>query len=238
MMNSLEKFSDYLSRPNPPHMHKLRLASLVILPASPPLIASIAELHPLMWSDTINTHVLAPFSTIHAFCPLISAHKPSILFLTHTIIPSLNPSLHALDNVTAGAMRSYISTLRKEVIHLGINIVHFKLGTFDHDRETADNSLILRGVGNRMTGTGAGGRRLDGIIPATAEQSQGPRRELHNSVFDAIVRGKGRGGTIFVGQGSRTYDWVSRWVPGGLIGRILEFRRQRSGDGGVQEVYG
>lgn len=236
MTDALDKFNEYLSRPNPPHMHKLRLASLVILPASPPSIASIADLHPYQWSDTITTHVLAPFSTIHAFYPLISAHKPSILFLTPSIIPSLNPPSHALDNVIAGAMQSYISTLRKEVMHLGANIVHFKLGTFDDGQETADKALVVRPAGNKTSG--AYGRRLGDDTPVLADPSQDPLRELHNSVFDAIVRGKGRGGTIFVGQGSRTYDWVSRWVPGGLIGRILEFRKRRSGDEEYQNVYG
>lgn len=235
MTDALEKFSEYLSRPNFPHMHKLRLASLIILPASPPSIASIADLHPFKWSDTITSHVLAPFSAIHAFCPLISVHKPSILFLTPSIIPSLNPPSHALENVTAGAMQSYISTLRKEVMYLGVNIVHFKLGTFDNSQETADKALIVRAAGNKTTG--ASGRRLGDDDPVPAEQSHDPLRELHNNVFDAIVRGKGRGGTIFVGQGSRTYDWVSRWVPSGLIGRILEFRKRRSGAGECQNAF-
>ena len=234
MTDALDKFCEYLSRPNPPHMHQLRLASLIILPASPPSIASIADLHPFQWSDTITTHVLAPFSTVHAFCPLISVHKPSILFLTPSIIPSLNPPSHALANVIAGAMHSYISTLRKEVMPLGVNIVHFKLGTFDDGPETADKALVVRTAGQRPLG--AMGRRLGDEIPVRAEPSQDPLRELHNSVFDAIVRGKGRGGTVFVGPGSRTYDWVSRWVPGGLIGRILEFRKQRSGNGAYQNV--
>lgn len=120
-------------------------------------------------------------------------------------------------------------------MHLGVNIVHFKLGTFDDGQDTADKALVVRSAGNKTSG--AFGRRLGDGAPALADPSQDPLRELHNSVFDAIVRGKGRGGTIFVGQGSRTYDWVSRWVPGGLIGRILEFRKKRSGDEEYQKVY-
>lgn len=131
--------------------------------------------------------------------------------------------MHGLDNVTAGAMQSYISTLRKEVMHQGINVVHLKLGTFESGRGTVDKALVLRAAYGRMSG--ANGKKLDGVMPA--EHSQSSLRELHNSVFDAIARGKGRGGTVFVGQGSRTYDWVSRWVPSGLIGRILEFRKQQ-----------
>lgn len=121
-------------------------------------------------------------------------------------------------------------------MHLGVNIVHFKLGTFDDGQDTADKALVVRAASNKLSG--AFGRRPSDGAPVLRDPSQDPLRGLHNSVFDAIVRGKGRGGTIFVGQGSRTYDWVSRWLPGGLIGRILEFRRKRSGDEEYQKVYG
>lgn len=43
-------------------------------------------------------------------------------------------------------------------------------------------------------------------------------RELHFGVFDAIVGDRGRGGTIFVGKGSRAYDYISRFVPEEIIG--------------------
>ena len=42
-------------------------------------------------------------------------------------------------------------------------------------------------------------------------------KALHNNVFDAIVRGKGRNRTVFVGQGARTYDLMGRLVPDGLV---------------------
>lgn len=45
--------------------------------------------------------------------------------------------------------------------------------------------------------------------------------ELHDGVFDAIKRGKGAGGTMFVGRGSRMYDIVARWVPDGVVGWML-----------------
>lgn len=64
-----------------------------------------------------------------------------------------------------------------------------------------------------------------------------PLRELHVAVFDAIVRERGRSGTMFVGRGSRTYDFISRWVPAGVVGWMLkgvrkneERQRQRWGE--------
>lgn len=180
------------------------------------------------------THLVAPFTTIRAFSSLLSAHKPSILFLTPSIIPALTPPLHGLDNVTAGAMQSYISTLRKEVAHQGINVVQFKLGTFDYGQDAVDKALILRSNYDRRAEAEGKSPDVGATVPVgqSTEMFRGsPLHELHISVFDAIARGKGRGGTVFVGQGSRTYDLVSRWVPGGLIGWILELRkRRRNGD--------
>ena len=46
-----------------------------------------------------------------------------------------------------------------------------------------------------------------------------PLRELHNGVFDAIVGG--RGGTVFVGNGSWAYNLVGRWMPRGLVMRMM-----------------
>ena len=46
-------------------------------------------------------------------------------------------------------------------------------------------------------------------------------RELHNGIFDAMVRGKGRNGTIFVGRGARSYDLVGRWIPDGIVGLMM-----------------
>lgn len=209
-------------------MHQLRLTSLIILPASPPPSAPIAALNSRTWSDTFTTHLVVPFTIIHVFFSLIATHKPSILFLTPSILPSLSPPLHSLDNVTAGAMQSYISTLRKEVVPQGINVVHFKLGTFDYGHETVDRALVLRAASDRIGSDDE--KKLGGADPVAPSHEVfkgSPLRELHNSVFDAIARGNGRGGTVFVGQGSRTYDLVSRWVPGGLIGWILGFRRQQ-----------
>ena len=48
---------------------------------------------------------------------------------------------------------------------------------------------------------------------------------MHNSIFDAITRGKGKNGTIFVGRGARTYDLAGRWIPDGLVGWMLGGKR-------------
>ena len=72
------------------------------------------------------------------------------------------------------------------------------------------------------------------VDPRTVRPSKGgePRtgsslRELHNCVFDIIARGKGRNGTVFVGQGSWIYDVVGKWVPSGVVGWMMGLREVR-----------
>lgn len=48
-----------------------------------------------------------------------------------------------------------------------------------------------------------------------------PLRELQNGIFDAMVRGKGRNGTIYVGRGARSYDLVGKWIPDGIVGWMM-----------------
>ena len=61
------------------------------------------------------------------------------------------------------------------------------------------------------------------------EKSKGTSlRELHNSVFDAIVRGEGRNGTIFVGQGARVYDIIGKLVPGVIVGWMMSASKTKA----------
>jgi hypothetical protein len=48
-------------------------------------------------------------------------------------------------------------------------------------------------------------------------------RELNNAVFDAMT--SARSGTVRVGLGSRTYGFVGRWVPRGLVGWMMGVRK-------------
>lgn len=52
-----------------------------------------------------------------------------------------------------------------------------------------------------------------------------PLRELHLEVFDAIV-GKKRG-VVYVGRGSRIYDYLGKVMPEGLVGWMLGLQAQR-----------
>ena len=157
---------------------------------------------------------------LHAFLPLLASQRSSLLFLSPSIIPSLAPPLHAAENTIFGGFQQYISTLRKEVSSLGINIVQLHLGNFDNG-VTVDHEEQQLALSQHLAIAEATRQRLEskGTVERTTKHTS--MRELHNSIFDAINRGKGKNGTIFVGRGARTYDLAGKWIPDGLVGWML-----------------
>lgn len=228
----MASFAELLARTRHPlprtPSHRLHLAAFLVLTPTPPPTGPISSINPVSWSDTLTTQLIAPFTTLHTFLPLLTAYKSSLLFLTPTIIPSLTPASHGLENVAAGGMQGYINTLRKEVTTNDIYIVQLKLGTFDFGVPPMSRALVPardeesgRGKFTREDAVAAAG-----VGPAVKGS---PLRELHVGIFDAIVRERGRNGTMFVGRGSRAYDFISRYVPTGIVGLMLK------GVGGNQE---
>lgn len=126
-----------------------------------------------------------------------------------------------MENVVSGGLQQYISTLRKEVQVQDVNVVQLKLGHLDYGlwSEDQQQQMVLSQHAPRAEATK---QRLEmkGLVPKTAAKGTS-LRELHNNIFDAIVRGKGKNGTIFVGSGARTYDLVGKWVPTGVVGWML-----------------
>lgn len=66
-----------------------------------------------------------------------------------------------------------------------------------------------------MSSKGAGG------VAAVGKGSS--FRELNNAVFDAMTSGRAQ--TVRVGMGSRTYGFVGRWFPRGLVGWMMGVRK-------------
>lgn len=128
--------------------------------------------------------------------------------------------------------------------------MQLKLGTFDYGSAPGGRQQIaqVRAPGSEAkeevrswdaaTQARYGSDYLARMVGGQGGVKGSSLRELHNCVFDAIVRDKGRGGTIFVGSGSWTYDFVGRWVPGGVVGWMLGRRGKRGKRGGdaVEQV--
>ena len=219
---TVEKFTTHINTPQHPLSnappHKLHLNAFVLLPAITLPVNPITSLSPPDWSEILNTNLVAPFTTLHAFLPLLIAQNSSLLFLNPSIVPSLSPPSHAAESVVGGALEQYISTLRREVQVQGVNVVQFRLGHFDYGLTLSDNQQLVPSQYSLRAEYAR--RRLEqkGSEKPVKGQSL---RELHNGIFDAMVRGKGKNGTIFVGRGARSYDLVGKWVPDGIVGWML-----------------
>ncbi|KAI4254663.1 MAG: hypothetical protein LQ352_002969 [Teloschistes flavicans] len=216
----ITSFTDLLDPSYGPR-YPLHLASFILLPQTPstPQTGAIADLSADSWSDALTTHLLSPFTLLQAFLPLTQSHKTSILFLTPTNATSLSPPQRGLENVVGGGMERFISTLRKEhAISEGNSIVQFKMGAFDNgsDRDAMKMAVALRHDHGSPSSTPSS--------PATEQRRVrgSPLRELHLKVFDALV-GKSRG-VVYVGRGSRTYDYLGKTMSEGLVGWMLGLR--------------
>jgi len=125
--------------------------------------------------------------------------------------------------------------------------VQFKLGTFDYGSAPGGRQQIaqIRAPGSEAqeevrswdaaTQSRYGKDYLAQMRGGQDNVKGSSLRELQNGVFDAIVREKGKGGTVFVGSGSWMYDFVGRWVPGGVVGWMLGARSKRVEEAKVVE---
>lgn len=234
---TIQKFNDLLTHPQASIAkaapHTLHLAAVILVPGQSLPDSPIASLAPSTWSDTLNTRLLAPFAILQAFLPLLASQSATLLFLTPSIGPSLTLPYHAAESVVAGGLQQYISTLRKEA--QGINVVQFQLGHFDYGLAITDDEQQLVQTLHSSAADATKQRLMEkGLTRKTPKGTS--LRELHNSVFDTIVRGKGRNGTVFVGQGSRTYDLVGKFVPDGIVGWMMNASKGHKVDVPEQET--
>ena len=112
-----------------------------------------------------------------------------------------------------GALERYISTLRRELS--SVNVVQLKLGLFNYGHFADERKQVILAQNPPSSALSESKRE---------ERLGSPLRTLHNNVFDCIVRGKARNGTVFVGQGSRVYDLVGTWMPLSLVNLMVNLR--------------
>lgn len=239
--------------------HHLSLRSLILIPSSSYPSAPIATLSPSTLSDLLNTRLLTPILTTQTFLPLLqsslhtqqSSPKASILLLTPSIISSLSPSFHLPESLITTALTTFTQTLRSELLPLDIPVTHLQLGSFDISSFSPHNKALVPTTQSQRAETlkwdestrqayarnfVAVSSKSAGGVAAVGRGSS--LRELNNAVFDAMA--SGRSGTVRVGMGSRTYGFVGRWVPRGLVGWMMGVRKigENQGEFGRGGVFG
>ncbi|KAE8451030.1 hypothetical protein EG329_004702 [Mollisiaceae sp. DMI_Dod_QoI] len=258
---SIERFTLHLQSPHAAFQgakpHHLSLRSLILIPSPSYPSSPIATLSPSTLSDLLNTRLLTPIITAQTFLPLLQSSplphphlhqqsqavtKPSVLLLTPSIISSLSPSFHLPESMINQALTSFTHVLTSELSPLNIPVTHLHLGTFDLGSFSPHNKALVTTTQSQRAETlkwdepshqayarnyvavsskGAGG------VGAVGKGSS--LRELNNAVFDAMISGRSR--TVRVGMGSRTYGFVGRWLPRGLVGWMMGVRRVGESNG-------
>lgn len=236
--------------------HTLTLAGVILIPDTTYPSGPIETLSPALWSDALNTKILATTTTTRAFLRPLRSFHARLLLLTPSIIPSLAPPFHAIEAATVAALDAFTTTLRAELAPAHVPVISFKLGTFDcgavggrtHLQSSPEHatradvlswpsSVRATYAKNYVAQSGAGGTR--GCINGTSTGNGGgvkgsPLRQLHNGVFDALT--VARPGKVWhVGNGSLVYDVVGKWVPAGIVGLMLGIRSVRKEEGGGGE---
>ncbi|KAI9842715.1 MAG: hypothetical protein M1838_003013 [Thelocarpon superellum] len=241
--SAIEQFRRFLLSPHHAFpgaaAHHLHLAGVILIPDMIYPSGPIETIAPDLWSDALNVKVLATIATTQVFLRLICDLKARLLILTPGIVPSLSAPFHGVESSMVAALEAFTNSLRAEVGTMGISVCHFKLGTFDcggvggktHMQPknaaradvlswspTARAAYARNYVAQSATAVGNGGS-----VAGQGVAKGSPLRALHISVFDALTRPHPRP-VWHVGRGSLLYDIVGRWVPTGLVARMLGIR--------------
>ena len=268
-IDMLEKLGDFLHNPQRHGTKRLHFASLVLLDAYPSThpTGQIMNFPASAWSDILNTHILYPVSLAHAFLPLLASESRSntppntfsltpdptsppttLVIVTPSNLPSLNPPLHAPESLTTAALTSYVNTLRAE-LPTSLPLTHIRLGSFN-PLSLPHNRLLtqaLARLGHLRSSSDSSSGKSSTSSPHRRVTSQSKQqalasstaysgvKELHNGILDAVV-GR-RTGTVFLGRGARTYAYVGAWVPSGLVARMMGYGKLHR-DGGFGDERG
>lgn len=218
--------------------HELNFVGLILVPDLVYPSGPIETLPAEIWSETLDSKVLKPIATVQALLPTICEFKSRILVLTPSIVASLKPPFHSIENTVVSALEGFSKTLERELSTLGIPVCQFKLGSFDLSNFGGKHHLQPIGL-NRTSGWPATARTLyaqNFITQSRVAESKGifgengsaPKgsslRELHHAVFDTLTAKHPRR-LWRVGRGSHAYDVIGTLVPSSVIGWMLGLRR-------------
>ncbi|KAI9753699.1 MAG: hypothetical protein M1815_006032 [Lichina confinis] len=259
---AVDRFDRYLHLPQVAFSgaipHQLKLAGFILIPDTSYPSGPLETISPETWSDALNVKILGTVATTQAFLRSICDFKAPILLLAPSIIPSLSLPFHGIESSVVSALESYGETLRAELAPTGVQVTHFKLGTFDRSSipgnggrnhtqaaysnvtradvltwsssaRTAYGKTYLSQAPATKTWSGVGGEH-EGRLRGT------PLRELHRAVFDTLTSSTRSPKVMHVGSGSLLYDVVGRWAPPALVGRMLGVRRRMGSEGLAGDV--
>ncbi|KAJ5167754.1 uncharacterized protein N7482_003348 [Penicillium canariense] len=228
--------------------HTCQLSGVIIVPSPNYASGPVATIPASSWADTINTRLLSPILTAQVFLPLLTlrSNSSSLIFAYPSISSSLSAPFAGPEVTTARAISGFATSLRQELYLLengNVDVVELRLGNIDlgPSYRNAQNQI----AGTEVLAWSAQQRALYGSQylnsieqrpvasagPATIRGS--PARALHHAVLDALEpasrnifgRRVHKKAVMYVGRGARSYGVIGDWVPSGLVGLMMGYRR-------------
>ncbi|KAL2859945.1 DUF1776 domain-containing protein [Aspergillus lucknowensis] len=256
VQTSLNEIHTMITQPHSPmpgvSPHICQLSGLILVPSPNFVAGPVATIPPSTWVDTINTRLLSPILTTQVFLPLLTVRNTSgtIILIYPSISSSLSAPFSGPEVATVRALSGFATSLRRELRllhHNNVDLVELKLGNIDLGPQyRAPNSHI---AGTEVLTWSVQQRALYGpqylnsieqrpVASAGPSMVRGsPARALHNAVLDALeptsrnIFGKRAAKTPvrYAGRGARSYHFIGRWTPPGLVGWMLGLRSGYAG---------
>lgn len=252
---SMQMLSSTLSSPARDHPgtppHRLSLAGVVLVPDMYFPSGPVETIRPDVWSDCAYSKLLGPVFLLcqgQGLIDLVREQKSRVVFVTPSIISSLNPAFHAPECMAVSAINSLALCLHRELKPQGIPVVQLRLGSFAGIGKRLHHSS-RPSASTTHTGTRNGPSQARAILnkvradilswppslrnayagpyQAQAYLEKPPRgaslKRLDHTLFAALTK-KYPSRLYHVGTGSRIYDWIAGWVPEWLITWLLQPR--------------
>lgn len=201
------------------------------------------------WSDILNLKILSTIVTIKSFLRTICEFNSRIIILTPNVISPIAPPFHAAESAAVAALGSLVTSLRRELAPVGVDVCHLKLGTFDTSNVVAKNAQPIQVLNAARAdilcwppaARAAYARNYAAQQSGKSIASHGIKgsslRELHLAVFDALTDVKPRA-VRRVGSGSLVYEIFGKCAPDGLVGWMLNAGRGEDTSAGAMGGWG
>ena len=196
----------------------MHFSGLIVVPDVTYVTGPVQTLPPDVWSDALNARVVNSIATVQTLLPVVSDFRARVLVLTPSIVPALRPPLHGMESTVVGALDGFTGVLGRELSEVGVDVCHMKLGAFDCSSMGGGKRRAAAPQAETMLA------KCRGLVLAPDRATGYPLRELHVAVFDALTQ-KRPSRVWHVGCGSVAYDVVGSWLPAGVVGWMLGWRR-------------
>lgn len=206
--------------------HRLKLAAVVLIPDLFYPVGPVEALAPQVWNQTLNNKVLIPLNLLSGgFLNVARRHRARIIFMTPSIMSSLQPAFHAAESMSAAALDSLALTLSRELAPQDVPVIHLKLGSFDTGNRRVSERQIIKNMRADVLAWSEQVRHLygnayTGSAYLQTNRTRGSRlRVLHHALFDAITASSPR--VVYAGRGSYAYELFAKMVPERLLSWVL-----------------